>query len=52
MSFDQVAFRNLRVGVSEEDDASVVAGGGGVGLLSVRALFSGGSVVVYLIGGS
>lgn len=37
MSLDQVAFRNLRGGVSEEDGASVVGGGGGVGLLSFGA---------------
>lgn len=35
MTLDQVAFRNLRGGASEEEGTSVIGGGGCVGLFSI-----------------
>lgn len=46
MSLDKVVCKNLRGGVPEEERAPVADGGGGVELISVQALFSGGSVMI------
>lgn len=48
-SLDHAVFRNLRGGISEEEGPSVVGGWVEVGMVSVRAFFKGGSIMVSSI---